>query len=231
VAALTSAGWPVRGFDRVATPGADDFVIGDLTDSGALQKAAHQAGAVIHLGATPDDDDFMSRLLPNNIVGLYNTLEAARLGGVKRLLLASTGQVNWWQQTDGPWPIHPNDPYTPRHWYAVTKVAAEAAGRSYAKDYDMTVIAVRLGWCPRTREQVEEIAASERGRDTYLSPGDAGRFFVRAMQADLPAGFFVIFVTSRPIYKTILDLEPAKQLLGWEPIDQWPAGAEDGVSS
>ena len=230
VAALVAAGWATRGFDRLPTPGTKDFVVGDLTDFEALQKAVHGASAVIHLGATPDDDDFMTRLLPNNIVGLYNVLEASRLAGVQRILLASTGQVNWWQQIEGPWPNRPDDPVTPRHWYAVTKVAAEAAAKVYAKSFAMTVLAVRLGWCPRTRDQAAEIAASPRGQNTYLSPGDAGRFFARAMEADLAPGFHILFVGSRPLHRTIVDLEPTKRLLGWEPADQWPTGAEDGAA-
>jgi len=231
VRALVKAGWLVRGFDRVPTPGATDFVVGDLTDFEALQKAARGVEALIHFGATPDDDDFMSRLVPNNFVGLHHTLEAARLAGVKRILLASTGQVNWWQQIEGPWPNRPSDPITPRHWYAITKVAAEAAGKVYARDCNMTVLALRLGWLPRTREQVAEIAATPRAHEIYLSPGDAGRFVIRALEADLPAGFWTIFVASRPLRQTIFDLEPTKELLGWEPADQWPVGAEEDVAS
>jgi nucleoside-diphosphate-sugar epimerase len=230
VTALGAAGWNVRGFDRAPTPGTKDFVVGDLTDFTALQQAAQGAAAIIHLGATPDDDDFMTRLLPNNIVGLYNTLEAARLAGVPRVLLASTGQVNWWQQIEGPWPNRPDDPITPRHWYAVTKVAAEAAGKAYARNCGMTVLALRLGWCPRTREQVAEIADLPRGQEVYLSPNDAGRFFVRALEADLAPGFSTVFVASRPVHQTVLDLELTKRLLGWEPLDQWPAGADQGVA-
>jgi len=211
------------------TPGTKDFIVADLTDLAALQRAAEGAAAVIHLGAVPDDDEFMTRLLPSNIIGLHNTLEAARAAGVRRLLIASSGQVNWWQQLEGPWPIHPRDPLTPKHWYAVTKVAAEAAGQAFARSCGMTVLALRLGWCPRTREQVAEIAASERGQDTYMSPGDAGRFFARALAADLPAGFFTLFVASRPVHRTIFDLTPTRDLLGWEPQDRWPTGAEDGV--
>ncbi|MEO8428409.1 MAG: NAD(P)-dependent oxidoreductase [Verrucomicrobiota bacterium] len=231
VSALIAAGWATRGFDRLPTPGTEDFAVGNLTDYEALEKAVRGASAVIHLGATPDDDDFATSLLPNNIIGLYNVLEASRLAGVQRILLASTGQVNWWQQIEGPWPNRPDDPITPRHWYAVTKVAAEAAGKVYAKSFAMTVLAVRLGWCPRTRDQAAEIAASPRGQDTYLSPGDAGRFFVSAMAANLPPGFSIVFVASRPTRRTILDLEPTKRLLGWEPGDQWPTGADDGVAS
>ena len=113
VAALAAAGWRVRGFDCVPTPGIPDFVVGNLTDFPVVQEAAKGAGAMIHLGATPDDDDFMTRLLPNNLIGLHHVLEAARAADVKRIFLASTGQVNWWQQFEGPWPNHPGDPVTP----------------------------------------------------------------------------------------------------------------------
>lgn len=231
VRALRSAGRKVRGFDRKATPDTKDYTIGDLAEAPALRRAARGVAAVIHLGASPDDEDFVTRLLPNNIVGLYNVLEAARGAGAKRVLLASTGQVNWWQQIEGPWPNRPNDPPTPRHWYAVTKITAEAAGKVYARDFGMTVLALRLGWCPRTREQVNEIDALPRGQDVYLSPGDAGRFFVRALDADLPAGFWTLFVASRPRHKTVFDLEPTKCLLGWEPLDQWPQGAESDLNA
>lgn len=226
VTGLLAAGWRVRGFDRLPTAGTKDFVVGDLTDATALSKAAEGTGAIIHLAAIPDDDDFLSRLLPNNLIGLHNVLEAARLGGVQRVLLASTGQVIWWQLLEGPWPIAPDAPYTPRDWYAVTKVAAEAAGRVYARNHNMTVLALRLGWFPRNREHAAEVGRTVRGPNIYLSPGDAGRFFARAMEALLEPGFTVLFVASRPTNRVIFDLEPTKRLLGWEPKDQWPTGVE-----
>ena len=229
-AGLVRAGWNVRGFDRVPTPGVRDFVVGDLTDAGALAGAMRGVQTLIHLGATPDDDDFMNSLLPANLVGLHHTLEAARAAGVKRLVLASSGQVNWWQQLEGPWPVHPDDPITPRHWYAVTKVAAEAAGRAFARQFGMAVLLLRLGWCPRTRGQVAEIAASPWAKDVYLSPGDAGRFFTRAVETELGPGCWTVFVSSQPAQKTVFDLKPTKQLLGWEPQEQWPAGAEEDLN-
>ncbi len=229
VRALAEAGWRPRGFDQVPTPGTKDFVVGDLTDAGALQQAAAGAGALIPLAAVPDDDDFMTRLLPANIVGLYNVLEAARLGGVRRVLLASTGQVVWWQQLEGPHPIGADVPYSPRYWYSVTKIAAEMAGKFYAGEFKMTVIAMRLGWCPRDQQQLAELEATPRGHNTYLSPRDAGRFFVRAMEADLEPGFSIVYVCSRPKYEPIFDPEPARELVGFEPQDQWPAGAAEGI--
>jgi hypothetical protein len=36
-------------------------------------------GILIHLAASPDDDDFLTQLVPNNLVGVYHILEATRL--------------------------------------------------------------------------------------------------------------------------------------------------------
>ena len=51
----------------------------------------------------------------------------------------------------------------------------------------MEVIAVRLGWCARTRSRWRKSAAEQWAQDVYLSPGDAGRFFACAAQANLAA--------------------------------------------
>ena len=61
------------------------------TDAPAVSRAAEGVDALIHLAATPDDDDFLTKLLPNNILGAYHVLEAARLAGVRRVVLASSG--------------------------------------------------------------------------------------------------------------------------------------------
>ncbi|HWY85605.1 MAG TPA: hypothetical protein VNX28_02720, partial [Gemmataceae bacterium] len=115
---------------------------------------------------------------------------------------------------------------TPRYWYAAAKVFLEAAGRAFADGFGMSVIAVRLGWCPRTPEQVEEIAAAEWAQDVYLSPGDAGRFFACAVEATVPISFAVVYATSKPVKVLRYDLETTRKLVGYEPKEQWPAGID-----
>jgi nucleoside-diphosphate-sugar epimerase len=227
VAELQARGRPVRGFDRVATPGLADCVVGDITDAAAVRRAVEGVGTVIHLAATPDDDDFLTQLLPNNLLGVYHVLESARLAGVRRLILASSGQVVWWQRERGPWPIRADDLPTPRGWYAAGKVFLEAAGRMCADRHGMSVIAVRLGWCPRTREHIEELAALDWAKNVYLSPGDAGRFFACAVEASADIHFAIVYATSRPLGPAMYDLDIAKNLLGFEPRDRWPEGIED----
>jgi nucleoside-diphosphate-sugar epimerase len=219
----------VRGFDRVPTPGIADALVGDLTDGAAVRRAARGAAALIHLAATPDDDDFLTQLLPNNIVGVYHVMEAAREAGVRRVVLASSGQVVWWQRFTGPFPIGTDVPPTPRGWYAATKVFQEAAGRAYAEAHGLSVIAARLGWCPRNRDHVEELRRTDWGPDVYLSPADAGRFFARAVEAAADIRFAVVYALSRPVRNEVYDARPARDLLGYEARDTFPQGIEEIV--
>ena len=125
----------------------------------------------------------------------------------------------------GPLPIGVDVQPTPRYWYAAAKMFLVAAGRAFAEKFGTEVIAVRLGWCPRTKEQVEEIRAEQWAQDVYLSPGDAGRFFACAVEAALPEKFVIVYATSKPQH-VMYDLETTKRLLGFEPSESWPQGIE-----
>jgi uronate dehydrogenase len=222
---LQSRGQAVRGFDRVATPGLADMIVGTLTSEADIRSAMKSVTTVIHLAATPDDADFLAEIVPNNIVGVYHIFEEAVKAGVKRLIVASSGQVVWYQRMTGPIPISTDVQPTPRYWYAAAKMFLEAAGRSFAEKFGVEVIAVRLGWCPRTPEQVAEIRAEEWAQDVYLSPRDAGRFFACAVDANLADKFNVVYATSKP-KNALYDLEVTRRLVGFEPSESWPQGIE-----
>jgi len=231
VGELLARGLPTRGLDLVPTPRLPDSIVGSISDGEAVRRAMRGIECIIHLAATPDDDDFFRCLLPNNIAGTYHVIEAAREAGTRRVILASSGQVVWWQRMRGELPIAAAVQPTPRGWYAATKMFLEAAGRSLAEAHGREVIAVRLGWCPRTPEQAREIAETDWARDVYLSPGDAGRFFAAAATAPGVAGFTVLYACSKPAARVTYDLGPAKALLGYEPRDTWPAGAEEMLAA
>ncbi len=222
---LSAQGVTVRGLDVVPTPGVESLV-GSITDVELLKEAMAGVGTLIHLAATPDDDDFHTKILPNNLIGVHEVIEAARAAGVRRYVLASTGQVVWWQRMRGPMPITEESHPTPRGWYAAAKVFLEAAGRMVSGADGATVIAVRLGWCPRTPEQAREIAASGWAQAVYLSPGDAGRFFACAAAAPLDGRFHITYALSRVQGEAMYDRATARRL-GYEPRDAWPEGAEE----
>jgi uronate dehydrogenase len=216
----------VRGFDRVPTSALSDTVVGDITDPAACRQAMAGVTTLIHLAATPDDvDDPVGQLFGPNIVGVYRVFEAAKAAGVKRMIIASSGQVVWNQRTKGPLPLGVDVQPSPRYWYAATKLFLEAAGRAYADAHGMSVLAVRLGWCPRPGQE-KELAATPWAHDIYLSPGDAGRFLACAAEAPADAGFAVVYATSKPIRNCVYDLSPARALLGYEPRDSYPEGID-----
>ncbi|MBU6303327.1 MAG: NAD(P)-dependent oxidoreductase [Verrucomicrobia bacterium] len=227
VAELQRRGHQVRGFDRVPASVPSDHVTGDLTDRAALERAMQGIECLIHLAATPDDvDDVLGQIVPDNIAGLFHVMEAARLAGVKRLVLASSGQVNWGQQMRGEVPVRVTDPPSPKYWYAASKMFLEAIGCGFAETHGISVIVARLGWCPRTLAQVEEIAAAEWAQDVYLSPGDAGRFFACAVEAPPEVRHLVVYAASRPVHRERFDLSETAAWLGYEPEERWPQGIE-----
>jgi uronate dehydrogenase len=238
VRALVAAGESVVGYDLRPTPGlpAEQSIVGGLDDVDEMSRAVAGAKCLIHLAATPDDapgpggvgDNFVAELVPNNVVGPYQVMEAARRGGVPRIVLASTGQVLDGYLRNDQIPVRTDVFLRPRYLYACTKVFLEALGQVYAVKHGMSVMAVRLGWCPRDAGQVAEIRASELARDVYLSPGDAGRFFTAAVQAEPWPGFAVVNVTSRFTHRERYDLSDATRLTGWVPTEKWDMGAMEG---
>lgn len=221
--ALTQRGHTVRGFDLARSAHAPDAIQGDIARFDQIRAATDGVDTVIHCAATPVDDHFAGKLLPNNIIGVYHVLEAAREAGVRRVILASTGQVVMGHT--GPWPLTPEMPVSPRNWYGAAKVLAEAAGQIYAFEHGMSVIVVRLGWCPRDKAHAEELAGDTFGQDVYLSAADAGRFFIAAVEAPTHIKYCIVFATSRPVRETRFDLTAA-QTLGYQPHDMWPQGTE-----
>ncbi len=238
VAELVARGHHVVGFDVLPTPGlpSEQSLVAGLLDVDALHRAATGADAIIHLAATPDDarfpraaapedtDNFISDLVPNNVIGPYQVMEAARKLKIPRVILASTGQVIDGHLVAKNVPVTPDSPPRPRYLYACTKVFLEALGQVYSKEHGIEVLAVRLGWCPRPGQE-EEFRQSELGPDVYLSPGDAGRFFAATVEvAKLPL-FAVVYATSQHVRVRQYDLTSTSKLLGWEPRDQWPTGS------
>jgi len=227
VQGLLERGHSVRGFDRAPSPGLPEATVADLSDLEALKAALNGVEALVHLAATPDDvEDPVNNLFPPNITGLYHTLELAREAGVHRLVLPSSGQVNWFRNFEGPWPLDETVPVSPKGWYAATKMFLESIGHSYAATHGMSVIIARLGWCPRDEGQVREIADETIYQDVYLSPADAGRFFIGCVEAAPEVRYEILYATSKPVETLRYRLDRAREIAAFEPQEQWPDGTE-----
>src|SRR5215212_8080658 len=124
---LIARGHHVRGFARHPNPAIKDYVTGDLSERDAVRRAVEGMEVIVHLGAYPNDADFLEILLEPNVRGLFHICDAAREFKVERLSLASTMQT----VTGHGWPpraIRVEEGPAPVNHYALTKVWAEAMG-------------------------------------------------------------------------------------------------------
>lgn len=218
-AGLAASGHQVRGFDRSASPGLDDQVVGTLTDAAAVDRAVAGCAVVVHGAATPDEADFVSDLVPNNIVGSQHLFASALRHGVERVVYVSTVRVATGDSAR-PRPITVAQGYCPDGFYALSKVCGEVMGELYVRRGLASVLCVRLGWFLRNAAEAARMARGHHG--VYLSRADCLRFFASSVEC-AHRGFAVLFATSRAPDPPF-DLSDARRVIGYEPVDTWPEG-------
>jgi uronate dehydrogenase len=223
VQALRQHGHTVRGFDRAEARQPGDHVLGDLLDVDALYQAAEASEIIVHCAAVPDRDDFVNKLVPTNIVGTYNVFEVARMRDIARVIYVSScrvlGALDWSKVT-----LELSAGLAPGDHYGVTKASGELLGHVYAMRHSMSVLCARVGWFVRNHAEAHKMNTSVVGQRMYLSHRDAAQFFGLAVEVDLPP-FAAVFATSKNRGRPLGDLEPARRILGYEPMDSWPEGS------
>lgn len=188
----------------------------DVTDRDACRRACEGVDAVLHLAADPDPAaDLLTRLLPLNVLGTVNILDAATIAGVQRVVFASSGQVVLGHERT---PVPASAAPHPINDYGAAKAFGEALCASYAARTGLTCIAVRIGAFSSSADRVDE-----SHRSAWLSPRDAAHLLERCLRAPL-TGYHVVNGTSANTDGR-LDLAGTRRLLGYEPRDDAAAGA------
>lgn len=132
---LSEAGYEVRIYDRVASPWVrpdQEMIVGDLLDSGQLQKAVAGAQVVFNFAALADLNQALDQPLKTvevNILGNVRALEACRHNGVKRFVYASTVYV--YSREGG--------------FYRCSKQAAEHYVEEYQRAFGLDYTILRYG--------------------------------------------------------------------------------------
>lgn len=203
-----------RCLDRVATPGATDAVVADLTDLPALERAAAGCDAVVHLGARRDPDDFLTAILPDNIIGTYHAYEAARRAKVPRFVFASSGQVEAHRRGTL---VTPDMPPRTLNNYAASKALGEHLGFMYASRFALTVVCLRIGWValPRDREELE--ASGEGALAWTISARDIAGVLAAAVDA-AGVGYEILQAYGRQA-APFRDLDRLQRVLGYSVQD------------
>jgi uronate dehydrogenase len=146
----------------------------DLRDFDSTRQAVEGLDGVIHLGGLADEADFHD-LAEVNIVGTYHLLEAARMGGVPRVVYASSNRATGFYPTSHV--VSPDEPFRPDGLYGVTKAATEAMGRLYSDKFGLEVACLRIG-------SFETEPSTPRELHTWLSPDDCAAAFRAAVEGD-----------------------------------------------
>lgn len=186
----------------------------DVSDAAACKVACEGIDVVVHLAADPSPDaDFEGSLLSNNIVGVRNILEAAKVSGCRRVVLASSVQAVEGYPLDVQ--VREGMSVRPKNLYGVSKCFLEALASYYATEEGLSCIAVRVGAFEYT-EGVKSMSA--RDMSAFVSPRDLCQLLVGCIEAPDDLKFAVAAGISDNRFKR-MDLTSTREVFGYEPQD------------
>jgi uronate dehydrogenase len=148
---------PVRGLRAGET-----FVRANIARLSDALRITKGVDAVVHFGGQSGENTW-ERIHRANIVGFYNTLEAARRNGVKRFLVATSNHAVGFYRCDET--IDHRVYIKPDSRYGVSKVFNEALASLYADRYAMQMFCMRIG-------NVNHAPIDRRRLAIWISPRD-----------------------------------------------------------
>jgi NAD+ dependent glucose-6-phosphate dehydrogenase len=178
----------------------------------------HGVDTVVHLAANGNEFAPWHELIEPNLDALANVFHAAALAGVERIIFASSNHVMGDYQGRGDGQITIDSSPLPDGPYGVTKLVGERLGMSLAKAFDLTFIALRLGWVQEGKNRPSTLP-DDWSRKMWLSNGDLIRLFDCAVEAPIEDRSFVLVNGMSRNHGTRWDLSDAAELLGYLPVD------------
>jgi uronate dehydrogenase len=208
--------YPLRLMDVAPLPGAADdrFTRASITDLEQIINLSQGIETVVHLAADSSIHAVWESLLPRNIIGVYNVLEAAVRADCRRVIFASS--VNAVRGHPPGVEITTSMPVAPGNLYGASKAWGEAVGRFYADYRGISVICLRLGWVvPRDHP---DIRPGSQLLPLLLTYRDAARLFEAALSAPGTLRFGMFNGSSDNRHKR-LNIDAARNVLGYTPQD------------
>ncbi len=213
VAALIEEGHDVRATD-LAPPvferpleGEPDYYQADVTDAGDAFAVVQGADAVVHAAALPEPTHNPPHVVfQNNLMGVFNVLEAAIRWGVPRFVNVSSETVPGfffpereflpdYVPVDEEHPIRPQDPY------ATAKHFGELLMDGATRRSDITGVSLRASWVQWEGNYADDLGpwirepSPSEGFWAYIDAYDLADALSLAAESDLP-GHEVILIAS-----------------------------------
>ena len=200
-------------------PGETEVAAADLSEFDEEWMALfHGVDTVVHLAATPDEHSTWEELAAPNLDAVSNVFHAATLAGVERIVFASSNHAMGGYRELGDIAITVDLPPRPGNPYGAAKLMAERLGKSLSGVFDLTFVALRLGWV-QPGENRPETLPDEWNKELWLSNGDLVRLFGRAVEADLGDRSFVVVNGMSRNHGSRWDLTETFEAIGYVPQD------------
>jgi uronate dehydrogenase len=190
----------------------EEAVIADIGDRPALERMMQGVSALVHMTGAPAEHD-LEMLFAVNARGLFDMFEAARLGGVKRIVFASSNHAFGCYDIDVP--VTPAHPARPDSMYGVFKVLGETMLQYYFDRHAIRSVSLRIG-------TYRKLPIDQRSLATWLSPRDAVQLVDRALRHPNPGCLVVNGYSANTRLKV---RDPNWAFLGYQPVDN----AEDHI--
>jgi nucleoside-diphosphate-sugar epimerase len=241
--------YAVRSLTREPVAGLESHVA-DIADLGAVLPACHGMDAVVHLAASPAVRTPWESVLPNNLIGTYNVFEAARRGGAKQIVFASSNHAVGMFEVAGSPEIYRHRsglmvdehvPVRPDSLYGVSKAYGEALGRYFSERHGLSVYCLRIGSVRSDdNPHSEELLAggpdflnlttreqrARRMSAVWMSHRDLAGLVDACLRAE-HIRFGIYYGVSDNPYR-FWSVENAFADLGWRPLDAAPlVGGDD----
>ena len=196
-----------------------EVVAADLADWDASWVDLFEGvDTVIHLAANPSEHASWEALTRPNLDALCNVFHAAALAGVDRVIYASSNHAMGGYRDLGDMPITVNLPARPGNPYGAAKFFGERLAKSFAAAFQVSVIALRLGWVQPDANRAETLP-DDWSRSLWLSDADMVRLFDRSVESELDPGECLVVNGMSDNDGMRWDLSEASDRLGFLPED------------
>ncbi|MGK0209030.1 MAG: uronate dehydrogenase [Patescibacteria group bacterium] len=187
----------------------------DLSSISKLKSRMKGFDVVVNLAANADANAEFKDLVEPNIMGAYNVLEAARLSGVKRVIVASS--VHAIRGYPLGKQIKTNYAPKPLNFYGATKVFNEALCHVFSIKYNLSCLAIRIG-AYVSNDQQHTVCMTRDNFDYVISQRDMGQLIHKSIMAPAKVKYGILAGTSNNKHK-YMNLEETKKLVGYKPKD------------
>ncbi len=192
----------------------EEAVLADITDRHAMEQMVAACKALVHLAGLGGSGD-LEALFRANVRGLFDALEAARLGGIKRIVFASSNHAFGCYPIEVP--VSPDMAPRPDSLYGAFKVLGETMLRTYYERHGIASVSLRIG-------TFRQLPIDQRSLATWLSPRDLAQLVDLSLRHPNPGCLVINGYSGNTRIKT---RDPDWAFLGYVPLDN----AEEHVSA